>query len=800
LLSDTHMLTLIGPGGTGKTRLSVRSARDVMNEYPDGVWLIDLAPVLDPNLVPRTTAITIGLREEPQRPVIDMLCDYLSIKKMLIILDNCEHLVDACANMAEQILRTAVDVRILASSREALGVAGEVTYRVPSLRLPDKDHLPSLEALNQYEAVKLFIDRATAAQPTFAVTNENAPSLAQICHRLDGIPLAIELAAAKIRVLSLDQIAKRLDDRFRLLTGGRRTALERHQTLRAAVDWSYNLLPPEEQTLFRRLSVFVGGWTLEAAESVCADESSPGVIGGEDVLNLLEQLINKSLVITEEEQRESRYRMLETMRQYASEKLVESGESDTFHDRHLSFFVELAETAEPHLRRAEQLEWLSLLDTEYENLRVALDWSLDNPSSLPGLRLAGALGPYWEVRQHFKEGINWLESLLKKKEAAESSDELAIRGKALLRVVELMDFIDDTEHMQSAAEEAFKIYENMSNSRFKALAYALLGVAIGRKDINRPDDLRLQAIELLKKSREMFEHLNDTWGQAYVLEPLALFYHRSKEPELREPAYKDMEALSVESGDRYRIAVSFSRVADWYFFQKNEIDRAEQLIDKAEQHFKELGIQVDPLNYASRLFIAGFRGEIDQAKSLFLSMDRKLEIVGNIIQRGMGHSVMAAIAWAENQPSNVIEHIHKIMELKAWEENKRWVASQNMYLGWGYYLSGEREAALDNIRSSLELRNETLGENDEGNARDLQLFSSIIYSLDPVAASRLLGAAFAYIHSFSVDPLIDYFHDRVSKSIKAQIVEDEYNQAFGEGEKMSIQEAIQFAKSLVEKL
>jgi predicted ATPase len=191
LLKDTHMLTLIGPGGTGKTRLSVRSARDVMNEYPDGVWLIDLAPILDSNLVPRTTAITIGLREEPQRPVIDMLCDYLSTKKMMIILDNCEHLIDACAQMAQQILNTATDVRILASSREALGVAGEVTYRVPSLALPDRDHLPSFDSINQFDAVKLFIDRATSVLPSFVVTNENAPALAQICHRLDGIPLAI---------------------------------------------------------------------------------------------------------------------------------------------------------------------------------------------------------------------------------------------------------------------------------------------------------------------------------------------------------------------------------------------------------------------------------------------------------------------------------------------------------------------------------------------------------------------------------------------------------------------------------
>ncbi|HJR80326.1 MAG TPA: adenylate/guanylate cyclase domain-containing protein, partial [Anaerolineales bacterium] len=271
LLSDTHILTLIGPGGTGKTRISIQVASALLDIYPDGLWLVELAPILDPLLVPRVTARIMGLRDEPQRPVIDMLCDYLQEKKMLLILDNCEHLVDACARMADRILHAAPDVRILASSREALGIGGEVTYRVPSLGLPDIGHLPSVESLSQYEAVKLFIDRAKSAVPTFAVTNDNAPAVAQICHRLDGIPLAIELAAAKIRVLGTEQIAKRLDDRFRLLTGGSRTALERHQTLRAAIDWSYNLLPVAEQVLFRRLSVFIGGWTLEAAEAVCVD-------------------------------------------------------------------------------------------------------------------------------------------------------------------------------------------------------------------------------------------------------------------------------------------------------------------------------------------------------------------------------------------------------------------------------------------------------------------------------------------------------------------------------------------------
>jgi len=811
LLSDTHMLTLIGPGGTGKTRLSIRAARDMMNEYPDGVWLIDLAPVLDPTLVPRTTAITIGLREEPQRPVIDMLCDYLSTKKMMIILDNCEHLVDACANMSEQILRTAVDVRILASSREALGVAGEVTYRVPSLGLPDKDHLPSLDSMNQFEAVKLFIDRATSALPSFVVTNENAPSLAQICHRLDGIPLAIELAAAKVRVLSLEQIARRLDDRFRLLTGGRRTALERHQTLRAAVDWSYNLLPPEEQTLFRRLSVFVGGWKLEAAESVCADDATLGVIGDEDILNLLEQLINKSLVIAEEEHGESRYptggslryRMLETMRQYANEKLVESGESDQLHDRHLSFFVELAETAEPHLRRAEQLEWLSVLDADHENLRAALAWSLDIPSSVFGLRLAGALGYFWEIRDHVLEAKYWLKAVLQKDEKFSSPEELFARGKALLGLVEFMEISDDVEPILPVAEEAFQIYENTNDSHDKALAYALLGMAM--RTVRNPGEKKpLHAIQLLEKSREMFKDLNDTWGQAFALKYLQMKYilmhlegiTRSEVLDLAE----SMETLSIASGDRCRIASAFSWNAVLHVYI-GDFDHAEQLCDKSEHYYKELGVQAFPLTYNARLTIAFIRGNHEGAKALCQEMDRKLEIIGNRIQRVLGFMILNFIALEENQFEVAIENGLKISEVKLIGTPWGYDLEHFMLLGAAYFFKGDRRLALENIQNSLDLLTEQVEDHKTLHiAHALQIHSSILISVEPLGASCLLGAAYAYQQTLSLILFEPHIRNKLSERIKAQIGEDAFNQAFAEGEKMSVKEAIEFAKSLVEKL
>lgn len=270
LLGTTRLLTLTGSGGAGKTRLSLQVAADLLDEYADGVWLTELASLSDPALVPQSVASALGVREEPGRALVETLTDWLKSRTLLLLLDNCEHLLTACAQLADTLLKACPNLHILASSREGLGITGETTYRIPSLSLPDAKEAATPESLSQYESVRLFIERAVAASPSFQVTNQNAPAVAQLCVRLDGIPLAIGLAAARIRALSVDQIAQRLDDRFRLLTGGSRTALPRQQTLRALIDWSYDLLSDEEKTLLRRLSVFAGGWTLEAAEAVCA--------------------------------------------------------------------------------------------------------------------------------------------------------------------------------------------------------------------------------------------------------------------------------------------------------------------------------------------------------------------------------------------------------------------------------------------------------------------------------------------------------------------------------------------------
>ena len=363
-MDTNRLITLTGPGGTGKTRLALQSARMVLDKYPHGVWLAELAPVTDPLQVIQAVASPMGVRDQGARPLELMVADHLGSLQALLILDNCEHLIDECARLAELLLRNCPELHILASSRESFGIAGEQPYRVRSLSLPPADNNLNVNELAQFEAVRLFTERATEVKPGFALDANNAQDISQICHRLDGIPLAIELAAARVRVLSPKQIADRLDDRFRLLTGGSRTALPRQRTLQALIDWSYDLLPEEESILLCRLSAFINGWTLEAAEAVAGFKP----LEPYQVLDLLEQLVNKSLVVAEETELGMRYFMLESIRQYAQEKLADSGESKKLRDSHLSFF--LSESLEAHQH---------LMD-----LQPPGDWGRAAPTRIPG--------------------------------------------------------------------------------------------------------------------------------------------------------------------------------------------------------------------------------------------------------------------------------------------------------------------------------------------------------------------------------------------------------------------------------
>jgi non-specific serine/threonine protein kinase len=473
-LNDTPLLTLTGVGGCGKTRLALEVARSVLSRYPDGVWLVDLAPVADPTLVLHQVARAVGVREATDQTLGSALIRNLQSRHVLLALDNCEHLLDACAHLVDDLVRSCAHVKVLATSREALGLNGEVAWRVPSLQVPDEHQQFTLQELGTNPAVKLFVERATALLPSFALTEPNASATAQICRRLDGIPLALELAAARIPTLSPEQIAARLDERFRLLTGGSRAALPRQQTLRATMDWSYDLLTGPERTLLNRLAVFAGGWSLEAAEVVCADERIPRA----DVLDLLAQLVSKSLVQADEVGASARrYRLLETVRQYARERLAGVGEADVVHQRHATYFLEFGAQLEPeqlfpigHVMLTAEL--LDQLEREQDNFRAALRCFIELQDGESALALVDFVFVLWYWRGSLSECKSWLQEILELPFAHDNPD---LRRRALPIVAHMASKHAEYELAQEAFEELLAAQRTAGDNH--EAAYTLVKIA-----------------------------------------------------------------------------------------------------------------------------------------------------------------------------------------------------------------------------------------------------------------------------------------------------------------------------------
>lgn len=469
LISDVRLVTLTGAGGSGKTRLAIEVSRELVDEFKDGVWWIDLSSLTDPALVPQSLAKTLGVREIQNETMEETLANTLRDSELLLVLDNCEHLVEICAGLADRLLHECADLKIMSTSREVLGVPGEWIFQVPTLSLPDSQREATIQIL-AYEAIRLFVERSKAVNSEFSLSDQNAAAVAQICRSLDGIPLAIELAAARIKMLSAEQIAFRLSDRFRLLVGGSRTTLPHHQTLRMAIDWSYDLLPVLERRLLRRLSVFSAGWSLEAAEEVCIGDG----INTEDVLELLSQLVNKSLVIAlwVPESR-VRYRMLETVREYSEEKLAEGGEEIAIRSKHLEYYVRLVEKAEPKLFTVEQAVWLDLLETEIDNLRAAIEWGLTREPAIESLRLIGALWRYVVTRSHdFRE---WQERSLRVLSSPNTQVRTRERARALNSAVILQWIHRNPAEAKPLLEEALEIGRELSSKSILAWSLHFLG-------------------------------------------------------------------------------------------------------------------------------------------------------------------------------------------------------------------------------------------------------------------------------------------------------------------------------------
>jgi predicted ATPase/DNA-binding CsgD family transcriptional regulator len=543
LLVGTRLLTLTGVGGFGKTRLALQVGREILGEYADGVWLVDIASLSDPDLVPQAVASGLGVPEQPGRPVAESLVRYLRPRAVLLLLDNCEHLVSGCAVLVDALLRGCPALRILATSREGLRIAGELTYPVPSLSVPDPNDRLSVDSMMQYEAVRLFAERASFHQPGFSVTHENVAAVCQVCHRLDGMPLAIELAAARVKALTVEQIASRLDDRFRLLTGGSRAAHPRHQTLRAVMDWSYDLLSEQERALWRRVSVFAGGWTVGAAESICPGDG----VEAADIFDLLMGLVDKSLVLMDAHAGEARYRLLETVRQYGRDRLWDSRESVDVQDRHLDWYLRLAEQADVELRGPGQGACLERLETERDNLRQALEWSRTRGSGADAeVRLAGALGWFWFIRGHWSEGRAWLEGVMTGRSEVPSSG----MARVLLGAATLARFQGDYKQARALCEEGLIVSRRLADK--ESLAWFLIG--LGAVELREGDYAK--AASLFEESLISSRDLGDKWLISTALADLGVVARIQGDLERAESLLRESLALSREVGDTWRVALS----------------------------------------------------------------------------------------------------------------------------------------------------------------------------------------------------------------------------------------------------
>jgi predicted ATPase/class 3 adenylate cyclase/Tfp pilus assembly protein PilF len=606
LVERSRLVTLTGAGGCGKTRLALQVAGDLVDAHRDGVWLVELAPLSDPALIAQEIASALRVREQQGRSLLATLIEYLEPRTLLIVLDNCEHLVQGCAEVADALLRACPNLRILTTSREPLAVNGEATYRVPSLSLPELDRMPGLERLAESEAVRLFVDRA-ASTTRFQLTSQNAPLVAHICQRLDGIPLAIELAAARVKVLSLDQIAVRLNDRFRLLTGGSRTAMPRQQTLRAAMDWSYALLSDAERRLLARLSVFAGSWRLDAAEAVCAG----GVIDTGDVLDLVTQLVDKSLVALDESSAVERYRLLETVRQYSRDRLLEMREDDAYRRRHRDWHLTLAGEAESGLRGPRQSEWLERIDLDHDDIRAALDWCIANPREAEaGMRLAADMGRFWWMRGYLTEARNWLTALLAKASGAAT----LARSRALLEAGRLAWAQSDYTAATGFFDQSLAISRKLNDGEGTVDVLNMLGLdALTASEYPRA---RVLLDEALPLARAAGGAGGDRHRLAVLLNNLGLVYAAIGEYEHARALHRECLEIRRAGGDAHGAAISLNNLG-LVAAATQDYDAAQKLYQESLDIHLRLGNKQHVMSTLNNLgHLALKTGDHDRASSL----------------------------------------------------------------------------------------------------------------------------------------------------------------------------------------
>ncbi len=613
LLSTTRLLTLTGPGGVGKTRLALRTAVGLQRAFPDGVWLVELAPLQDPALVAQAVFGALQLHDQSARWLMATIADYLADKNPLLVLDNCEHLLSACAVLVDNLLRACPDVHVLATSRQPLGISGEVTLTLPSLSVPGVERVSAIPKLIEYEAIALFADRAVSALPGFRLVAANHEAVIQLCQRLDGIPLAIELAAVRLKALSVEQIVERLDDRFRLLTAGNRTAMPRHQTLEATIEWSYDLLSESEKNLWLRLSVFAGGFDLGAVDRVCTGDG----ISETDILDLVAGLVDQSILSREEVMGKARYRLLETLREFGRKRLQESGQETRWRRRHREWVHELLGSGGDWLG-VNQSAVFDRLQLEHDNLRAALDFCVSEPQEVEaGLSIAAYLWPYWQGRGHLNEGRRWIDTLLSlvPDRAAVRANGLAAAGNLALMQGDLpraMGFLEQSraqaQRDRNATVLAFSLQylglgSMFQGDRAKALSLLTEALAIQRSMGDQAavsstlamlamttllEGDAARAVTLWHESRAISLTLGDQWVLSYTLWGLGIAVWLEGDP--GRAAAVEKEGLRLKRGldERLGMVLCLETLA-WIAMTQGDARRAAHLLGGAKTNWDATG-------------------------------------------------------------------------------------------------------------------------------------------------------------------------------------------------------------------
>jgi predicted ATPase/class 3 adenylate cyclase len=739
---ELRLVTLTGPGGTGKTRLALQIAAELLDTFADGVWLVNLAPISDPDLVLSAIGQSLGLKETGGQSIRDLVHDYLREKQTLLLLDNCEQVLAAAPLIAE-LLAMAPQITVLATSREVLHLRGEQEFAVPPLGLPDHRHPAPLERFGQYEAVRLFIERAQAVKADFTVTNDNAPAVAEICVRLDGLPLAIELAAARIKLFPPQALLSRLDQRLTFLTGGARDLPARQQTLRNTIDWSYDLLDAGEQQLFRRLSVFVGGCTLDAITAICPAESEPP----RDVLDIMTALLDQNLLRQNEgPDGEPRFVLLETVCEYALERLAASDEAEALRRQHAASYLALAEAAEPELHRAPQKAWWNQLEVEHDNLRAALAWALEDGAVEIGLRGAGALWWFWYLRGYWSEGRGWLARALA---CTDRHAHPVVRAKGLFGAAMLAAVQGDYATARPLSEESLAISRVLADRAGCARALVSLAwVELGASDF-------AAARALLEESLILFRELGDAWYQAFTLVFLSGMLTDQHDFAAARVLGEESLALFRELGDSWGQAQALSHLGQITLFLGN-YDQAAMFIEESLVLARDL--ENKQLSAGALDQLAGIaRAQGDYVRMRMLGEE-------SVALRELGDK--EGLSWAL------------------------------YFLGIAAQRQGDARRATTLLAETLALFQET--GNVLGPATYLEGMAGVAaLQGQPAHAVRLHGAAAARREALGMPPMLDErrYYDQQLAEARDLLGTATFEAAWAEGQAMTVEQGIAYARS-----